>query len=102
MMMRFTIRLAAALSLLVLVAGIGVPCVHAGGPAETSVSAAGSPLVPGDPSADACHCICHVTWIPVRAAACCEQASPGTISQPASSEPESCWLSPPGEPPRQA
>ena len=98
---RPTIRIAAALALLVMLAGIGVPCAHAGFVGETTVSQAGS-VSPAPASAEACHCLCHASWIPVQLAACCGHVPASRITELAPAEPDGCCLSLPGEPPRLA
>ena len=96
---RSWIRAAAALLLLVTMAGVGVPCADAVPAGELTLSAGGASSPTGGEPAD-CHCVCHASWIPVQPAACCGQAPLTRIEGLVPATPEGCCLPLFGEPPR--
>ena len=93
------IRAAAALLLLVTMAGVGVPCADAVSAGDLTLSAGGSSLPTGGEPAD-CHCVCHASWIPVRPAGCCGHAPLNRVELPSPATPEGSCLPLFGEPPR--
>ncbi|NOZ79766.1 MAG: hypothetical protein GXP48_11425 [Acidobacteria bacterium] len=100
-MTRSWMRTAAALVLLVAIAGVVVPCAEGISSEATTLSAAGS-LVTPDVAASDCRCICHASWIPVQLTVCCRHTPLGRIGLAVVAVPEGSWLPPLGEPPRWA
>jgi len=95
------IRAAAALLLLVTMAGVAVPCADVPNPGATGLSMVGFSSGPTEGAVD-CHCVCHASWIPVQLAADRGRALVRTVEIPAPPAPEGSYLPVRGEPPRSA
>ncbi len=98
---RSWIRAAAAILLLLTMAGVAVPCADAASGGALSLLPGGPSSSPDGPAAD-CHCVCHASWIPVQYAACCGEALLSFVETSAPAIPEGSSLPFPGEPPRSA
>jgi len=95
------IRAAAALLLLVTMAGVAVPCADLPSPGAAGLSMVGLSSGPAGGASD-CHCVCHTSWIPVQLRAGWGSAPVKTVETPVPAAPEGSCIPVPGEPPRSA
>ncbi|NOZ93560.1 MAG: hypothetical protein GXP47_02320 [Acidobacteria bacterium] len=98
---RSWIRAAAAILLLLTMAGVAVPCPDAASGGALSLLPSSTLPSPGDVPAD-CHCVCHASWIPVQHAVCGGEALLSFVETSVPAIPEGSSLPFPGEPPRSA